>query len=242
MSGQILQSRATLSAAWAGRSCLATRPWPARRTSALHRRYTAPVHSLEKYSPEVVESDWYSWWQQRGLFKPISSEGTNNVEEFSMLLPPPNVTGALHIGHALTLSIQDSVARWNRMHGRSVNWVPGTDHAGISLQMVVENKLERETGKTRHDLGRQAFVDTVWAWKQEHGDRIKRQTTSLGASLNWDQEYFTMDSRHSQLVCDAFIRLYDDGLIYRDTKMVSWSCALQSVISDIEVVYKSRDM
>ncbi|KAJ2743080.1 hypothetical protein GGI20_004018 [Coemansia sp. BCRC 34301] len=203
--------------------------------SVLQRRYTAPIHKLDKYNPEVVESDWYDWWQQRGLFKPKDVDSASSAKEFSMLLPPPNVTGVLHIGHALTLSIQDSVARWNRMHGRSVNWVPGTDHAGISLQTVVESKLKREEGKTRHDLGRQAFVDTVWKWKQEHGDRIKRQTTCLGASLNWDQEYFTMDPPHSKLVRDAFIRLYDDGLIYRDTKIVSWSCALQSVISDIEV-------
>ncbi|KAJ2356434.1 hypothetical protein GGF43_002080 [Coemansia sp. RSA 2618] len=152
-----------------------------------------------------------------------------------MLLPPPNVTGVLHIGHALTLSIQDAIARWNRMHGRSVNWVPGTDHAGISMQSVVEKKLERETQQTRHDLGREAFVGEVWKWKHQYGDRIKQQTTRIGASLNWDGEYFTMDPRHSQVVRDAFIRLYDDGLVYRATKMVNWSCALQSVISDIEI-------
>ncbi|KAJ1958715.1 hypothetical protein GGI12_004666, partial [Dipsacomyces acuminosporus] len=152
-----------------------------------------------------------------------------------MLLPPPNVTGVLHIGHALTLSIQDAMARWNRMHGRSVNWVPGTDHAGISTQTVVERKLRRETGQTRHDLGREAFISKVWEWKQAHGNQIKRQTMSIGASLNWDQEYFTMDEHHSKVVRDAFIRLHDEGLIYRDTKMVNWSCALQSVISDIEV-------
>ncbi|KAJ1997020.1 hypothetical protein H4R26_005982, partial [Coemansia thaxteri] len=152
-----------------------------------------------------------------------------------MLLPPPNVTGVLHIGHALTLSIQDAIARWNRMHGRNVNWVPGTDHAGISTQTVVEKRLHRETGQTRHEVGREAFVAKVWEWKQAHGDQIRQQTTRLGASLNWDQEYFTMDPRHSQLVRDAFIRLYEDGLVYRATKMVNWSCALQSVISDIEV-------
>ncbi|KAJ2835352.1 hypothetical protein J3B01_003577 [Coemansia erecta] len=194
------------------------------------RAYAAPVHKFEKYEPKVVESDWYAWWQKRGLFAP---KRTDNM--FTMLLPPPNVTGVLHIGHALTLSIQDAIARWNRMHGRSVNWVPGTDHAGISMQSVVEKKLKRETGQTRHDLGREAFVDEVWKWKQQHGDRIKQQTTRIGASLNWAEEYFTMDPQHSQVVRDAFIRLYDDGLVYRTTKMVNWSCALQSVISDIEV-------
>ncbi|KAJ1853645.1 hypothetical protein LPJ76_004623 [Coemansia sp. RSA 638] len=194
------------------------------------RAYAAPVHKFEKYEPKVVESDWYAWWEKRGLFAPKRTDS-----EFTMLLPPPNVTGVLHIGHALTLSIQDAIARWNRMHGRSVNWVPGTDHAGISMQSVVEKKLKRETGQTRHDLGREAFVDEVWKWKQQHGDRIKQQTTRIGASLNWAEEYFTMDPQHSQVVRDAFIRLYDDGLVYRTTKMVNWSCALQSVISDIEV-------
>ncbi|KAJ2686230.1 hypothetical protein H4R19_006730 [Coemansia spiralis] len=195
------------------------------------RWYAAPVHDFEKYNPEAVERDWYEWWQRRGLFQPKKGA----ADEFSMLLPPPNVTGILHIGHALTLSIQDAVARWNRMHGRSVNWVPGTDHAGISMQSVVEKQLVRETGQTRHDLGRDAFVDQVWKWKLEHGSRIKEQTVRIGASLNWDAEFFTMDPKHSQVVRDAFIRLYDAGLIYRATKMVNWSCALQSVISDIEV-------
>ncbi|KAJ1942952.1 hypothetical protein EC988_006360, partial [Linderina pennispora] len=199
------------------------------------RWMSAPVHQFEKYDPAVVERDWYEWWQQRGLFKPQPSGLSAAVQdEFKMLLPPPNITGVLHIGHALTLSIQDSMARWHRMHGRSVNWVPGTDHAGISTQTVVEKKLNREHGLTRHDLGRESFIEKVWEWKKAHGDKIKEQTTSIGASLNWDQEYFTMDAEHSKVVRDAFIRLFDEGLVYRDTKMVNWSCALQSVISDIE--------
>ncbi|KAJ2355665.1 hypothetical protein H4S01_006846, partial [Coemansia sp. RSA 2610] len=173
-----------------------------------------PIHNFEKYDPKIVERDWYEWWQQRGLFKP-----TPSGDKFTMLLPPPNVTGALHIGHALTLSIQDAIARWNRMHGRSVNWVPGTDHAGISLQSVVEKRIKRESGLTRHDLGRDAFIEKVWAWKRQYGDRIKHQTARIGASLNWSEEYFTMDPQHSQVVRDAFIRLYDDGLVYRATKM-----------------------
>ncbi|KAJ2621190.1 hypothetical protein GGI26_004359 [Coemansia sp. RSA 1358] len=204
------------------------------------RWYAAPVHKFEKYDPAVVESDWYDWWQKRGLFKPRDSSDGGHIEttrsnEFSMLLPPPNVTGVLHIGHGLTLSIQDAIARWNRMHGRSVNWVPGTDHAGISLQSVVEKSLRRESGLTKYDLGREAFLKRAWACKNDHGDQIKQQTMKVGASLNWDQEYFTMDPQHSKVVQDAFIRLYEDGLIYRATKMVNWSCALQSVISDIEV-------
>ncbi|KAJ2659791.1 hypothetical protein IWW48_003306 [Coemansia sp. RSA 1200] len=197
------------------------------------------MHKFEKYDPSVIESDWYEWWQKQGLFKPSEKDAqcTSRIDsgDFSMLLPPPNVTGVLHIGHALTLSIQDAIARWNRMNGRSVNWVPGTDHAGISLQSVVEKRLKREFGKTRHDLGRKEFLDLVWEYKRNHGDQIKKQTMRIGASLNWDSEYFTMDAPHSQTVRDAFIRLYDDGLVYRATKMVNWSCALQSVISDIEV-------
>ncbi|KAJ1863023.1 hypothetical protein LPJ73_000625 [Coemansia sp. RSA 2703] len=190
-----------------------------------------PVHKLEKYSAKDVEADWYQWWQRRGLFKPKP-----NMEQFSMLLPPPNVTGVLHIGHALTLSIQDSIARWNRMHGRSVNWVPGTDHAGISTQSVVERMLMRKTNLTRHEVGREYFIEKVWEWKNEHGPKIMMQTRNIGASVDWDQEYFTMDDKHSQVVRDAFIQLFDDGMVYRDTKMVNWSCALQSVISDIEAI------
>ncbi|KAJ2808784.1 hypothetical protein H4R20_000642 [Coemansia guatemalensis] len=199
------------------------------------RGYVAPVHTFEKYCPETVESDWYEWWQRRGLFMPKQSKGMDVDDKFTMLLPPPNVTGVLHIGHALTLSIQDALARWSRMHGKSVNWVPGADHAGISMQSVVEKKLWRDSRKSRHDLGREQFSHEAWKWLQVHGSRIKEQTVRLGASLNWEEEYFTMDSQHSQVVCEAFIRLYDAGLIYRDTKMVNWSCALQSVISDIEV-------
>ncbi|KAJ1900702.1 hypothetical protein LPJ66_001297 [Kickxella alabastrina] len=167
---------------------------------------TAPVHKFEKYCPKIVESDWYDWWLKRGLFKPTSTSTATkgaSTKDFSMLLPPPNVTGVLHIGHALTLSIQDAIARWNRMHGLSVNWVPGTDHAGISMQSVVEKKLLRESGLSRHDLGRQAFIDKVWQWKREHGETIKMQTRSIGASVDWSQEYFTMDEGHSRVITPA---------------------------------------
>ncbi|KAJ2079476.1 hypothetical protein H4R24_003744 [Coemansia sp. RSA 988] len=199
------------------------------------REYVAPVHKFEKYCPETIESDWYEWWLRRGLFMPKQSKGMDVDDKFTMLLPPPNVTGVLHIGHALTLSIQDAFARWCRMHGKSVNWVPGSDHAGISMQSVVEKKLWRDLRQSRHDLGREQFSREAWRWLQVHGSRIKEQTMRLGASVNWEEEYFTMDSQHSRVVREAFIRLYDAGLIYRDTKIVNWSCALQSVISDIEV-------
>ncbi|KAJ1721132.1 hypothetical protein LPJ53_004317 [Coemansia erecta] len=204
-------------------------------SSGCSRSKPAPVHKFEQYSPKVVEADWYDWWQRRGLFKPKP-----NTDQFSMLLPPPNVTGVLHIGHALTLSIQDAIARWNRMHGRSVNWVPGTDHAGISTQSVVEKQLMRKTRLTRHEVGREYFTDMVWEWKQKHGQKIMMQTRRIGASVDWDQEYFTMDDKHSQVVRDAFIQLFDDGMVYRDTRMVNWSCAVQSVISDIEAMETTR--
>ncbi|KAJ2858952.1 hypothetical protein FB639_005854, partial [Coemansia asiatica] len=151
--------------------------------SPFARRYATtppPVHKFEKYKPETVESDWYEWWQKKGLFKPNKASDQKDQQMFSMLLPPPNVTGVLHIGHALTLTIQDSIARWNRMQGRTVNWVPGTDHAGISMQSVVEKKLLRETGQSRHDLGREKFVGKVWEWKKEHGETIKMQTCKMG--------------------------------------------------------------
>ncbi|KAJ2609765.1 hypothetical protein H4S08_003908 [Coemansia sp. RSA 1365] len=209
-----------------------TKHW---RIAIERREYVAPVHAFKKYCPETVEGDWYEWWQERGLFKPKQPNSMDADDKFTMLLPPPNVTGVLHIGHALTLSIQDAIARWNRMNGKSVNWVPGTDHAGISMQSVVEKKLWRDLRKSRHEMGREQFSQEAWKWLQVHGGRIKEQTMRLGASLNWEEEYFTMDSQHSQVVREAFIRLYDAGLIYRDTKMVNWSCTLQSVISDIEV-------
>lgn len=155
-----------------------------------------------------------------------------------MLTPPPNVTGYLHIGHALTASIQDSIIRWRRMRGESVSWVPGMDHAGISTQTVVEKKLMREKKQTRHDLGRAAFIEQIWDWKELHGDRITGQLRRLGASMDWDQSFFTLDDTRSQAVKSAFIQLFKDGLVYRDTRLVNWCCALETVISDIEVDYE----
>ncbi|KAF9425727.1 hypothetical protein BGZ94_007283 [Podila epigama] len=155
-----------------------------------------------------------------------------------MLTPPPNVTGYLHIGHALTASIQDSIIRWRRMKGESVSWIPGMDHAGISTQTVVEKKLMREKKLTRHDLGRPAFIDQIWEWKELHGDKINGQLRRLGASMDWDREFFTLDDTRSKAVKSAFIQLFKDGQVYRDTRLVNWCCALETVISDIEVDYE----
>ncbi|KAI8638523.1 hypothetical protein BD408DRAFT_453612 [Parasitella parasitica] len=155
-----------------------------------------------------------------------------------MITPPPNVTGSLHIGHALTFSIQDAIVRWKRMNGYDAKWIPGTDHAGIGTQSVVEKMIMKERGLTRHDMGRPAFVKEIWKWKEKYGNHILHQMRRMGASLDWDSEFFTMDRDRYEAVENAFIRLYNDGLIYRDTRLVNWCCALETVISDIEVDYK----
>lgn len=150
-------------------------------------------------------------------------------------IPPPNVTGALHIGHALTNAVQDTLVRWNRMRGITTLWNPGTDHAGIATQVVVEKKIKREQGLSRHDLGREAFVKEVWKWKEQYGDRIYSQLRRLGSTYDWDRACFTMDDKLSFAVQEAFIRLREKGVIYRSTRLVNWSCTLKSAISDLEV-------
>eukprot|EP00607_Mallomonas_marina_P004904 CAMPEP_0182437452 /NCGR_PEP_ID=MMETSP1167-20130531/85058_1 /TAXON_ID=2988 /ORGANISM="Mallomonas Sp, Strain CCMP3275" /LENGTH=632 /DNA_ID=CAMNT_0024630381 /DNA_START=416 /DNA_END=2311 /DNA_ORIENTATION=- len=158
-------------------------------------------------------------------------------EKFVMVIPPPNVTGNLHLGHALTDSIEDTLARWHRMNGKVTLWVPGTDHAGIATQTVVEKRLKKEEGLLRHDLGREKFIQRVWDWKETYATNIRGQIERLGASVDWTREAFTMDSNLSRAVTEAFVRFYDDGLLYRDTRLINWSCALQSAISEIEVDY-----
>ncbi|POM60207.1 Valyl-tRNA synthetase [Phytophthora palmivora] len=152
-----------------------------------------------------------------------------------MILPPPNVTGALHIGHALTITIQDAIARWHRMRGFEVRWLPGLDHAGIATQSVVERKLQKEKGLSRYDLGREAFVNQVWQWNEQYGGKIMNQIDHLGAIVKKDEPYFTLDDKRSEAVVDAFVKLYDKGLIYRRRRMVNWCPTLQTAISDIEV-------
>uniref|UniRef100_A0A8B9RRL8 valine--tRNA ligase n=1 Tax=Accipiter nisus TaxID=211598 RepID=A0A8B9RRL8_9AVES len=191
----------------------------------------------ESYSPQYVEAAWYSWWERQGFFKPEYgvSAGPNPRGVFMMCVPPPNVTGSLHLGHALTSAIQDSLARWHRMRGATTLWNPGCDHAGIATQVVVERRLWRQRGLTRHQLGREEFLREVWRWKDEKGDRIYQQLRRLGASMDWDRACFTMDPKMCRAVREAFVRLHESGLIYRSTRLVHWSCALNSAISDIEV-------
>ncbi|OVA16157.1 Aminoacyl-tRNA synthetase [Macleaya cordata] len=188
----------------------------------------------KQYSPAAVEKSWYAWWEKSGFFV---ADASSSKPPFVIVLPPPNVTGALHIGHGLTAAIQDTIIRWRRMSGYNVLWVPGMDHAGIATQVVVEKMLMRESKLTRHDLGRERFVSEVWKWKNEYGGTILNQERRLGASLDWSRECFTMDEKRSKAVTEAFVRLYRGGLIYRDHRLVNWDCILRTAISDIEVDY-----
>uniref|UniRef100_A0A8C6U9V9 Valine--tRNA ligase, mitochondrial n=1 Tax=Neogobius melanostomus TaxID=47308 RepID=A0A8C6U9V9_9GOBI len=189
------------------------------------------------YSPDYVESSWYQWWEKEGFFRPEQHDSLPHAVErtFSMCIPPPNVTGTLHLGHALTVAVEDALVRWRRMQGHRVLWLPGCDHAGIATQTVVERKLLRESGRRRQDMGRDEFLQEVWMWKNEKGEEIYSQLRRMGASLDWTRACFTMDPGFSRAVTEAFVRLCDSGLIYRSEALINWSCALQSAISDIEV-------
>ncbi|XP_047134563.1 valine--tRNA ligase isoform X1 [Hydra vulgaris] len=188
----------------------------------------------DAYSPLYVESCWYSWWEKKGFFKPEYNKSAHQGR-FVIVIPPPNVTGNLHLGHGLTNSIEDCITRWHRMNGRTALWVPGCDHAGIATQVVVERKLKKDLNISRHDLGRDKFIEKVWEWKNTKGDRIYHQMRKMGISVDWDRVSFTMDEKLSTAVKEAFVRLHDKKLIYRSNRLVNWSCALNSAISDIEV-------
>ncbi|XP_039003140.1 valine--tRNA ligase, mitochondrial 1-like [Hibiscus syriacus] len=188
----------------------------------------------KQYIPAAVEKSWYAWWEKSSFFH---ADANSSKPPFVIVFPPPNVTGALHIGHALTGAIEDTIIRWRRMSGYNTLWVPGMDHAGIATQVVVEKKLMRERRLTRHDVGREEFVNEVWKWKDEYGGTILRQLRRMGASLDWSRECFTMDEKRSKAVTEAFNRLYKEGLIYRDLRLVNWDCVLRTAISDIEVNY-----
>uniref|UniRef100_A0A7S1CA53 valine--tRNA ligase n=1 Tax=Bicosoecida sp. CB-2014 TaxID=1486930 RepID=A0A7S1CA53_9STRA len=197
------------------------------------------VDMLDAYHPQAVEAAWQDWWEASGFYRGDAEAAAAAGEEgrFVMMIPPPNVTGSLHLGHALTTAIEDCLTRWHRMSGRPCLWLPGTDHAGIATQVVVEKKLKKERNITRHDLGREAFISEVWKWKESYGNRITTQLRHLGASVDWSREAFTMDDNLSVAVKEAFVRLTEEGLIYRDTRLVNWSSTLKTAISDIEVDY-----
>ncbi|CCH60040.1 hypothetical protein TBLA_0C02290 [Henningerozyma blattae CBS 6284] len=196
------------------------------------------THSDAKsYSPKHIEANWYDWWEKSGMFKPqFKSNGTALDEGvFSILTPPPNITGVLHIGHALTLTLEDTLIRYNRMKGKTVLFLPGFDHAGIATQAVVEKRIYAKEQKTRHDFSRDDFVELVRDWSKRHHDIIKGQFKRMGASFDWSREAFTLDEKRSTAVIEAFVRLHDEGIIYRASRMVNWSSNLNTVISDLEV-------
>jgi valyl-tRNA synthetase len=182
------------------------------------------------YDPKAIEQKWYQHWEQQGFFSP-SGKG----ESYCIMIPPPNVTGTLHMGHAFQDTIMDALIRYHRMCGRNTLWQPGTDHAGIATQMVVERQLNAE-GKTRHDLGREDFTRRVWKWKEESGGAITQQLRRMGASVDWSRERFTMDEGLSRAVREVFVRLYNDDLIYRGKRLVNWDPVLHTAVSDLEVV------
>ncbi|MFN8496600.1 MAG: valine--tRNA ligase [Anaerolineae bacterium] len=192
------------------------------------------------YDPHAVEEPLYQWWEENGYFKPetqvAAGQSSWDAPTFTIGMPPPNVTGALHIGHAMTATVEDIMTRYHRMRGDLTLWVPGSDHAGIATQAVVERRLADE-GLTRHDLGREKFVARVWQWKELYHRRITDQHRRLGVSVDWERERFTMDEGLSRAVLTAFIRLYNKGLIYRGDYLVNWCPRCLSVISDLEVLH-----
>ena len=196
---------------------------------------SAPIP--DRYEPAAVEERWYPEWEERGYFR-IAPDSPKTP--YCIVIPPPNVTGALHMGHAFTFTLQDVLIRMKRMDGFDTLWQPGTDHAGIATQVVVERQLADE-GKTKDDLGREAFVARVWKWKEESGGTIIRQLKRLGASCDWSRLRFTMDEGLSRAVREVFVRLYDEGLIYRDDYIVNWCPRCQTVLSDLEVEREERD-
>jgi valyl-tRNA synthetase len=188
------------------------------------------------YEPQAVEVKWYRRWEEEGYFH---ADVNADKPPYSIVIPPPNVTGALHMGHALNNTLQDILCRWKRMTGHNVLWMPGTDHAGIATQNVVERQLAA-AGTSRHELGRDAFIERVWQWKAESGGQIIGQLKRLGASCDWERERFTMDEGLSRAVREVFVRLYEEGLIYRDNRLINWCPRCHTALSDIEVEHEEK--
>jgi valyl-tRNA synthetase len=189
------------------------------------------------YDPQSIEQSWYQTWESKNYFAPTHAEGS---KPYCIMIPPPNITGSLHMGHAFQDTIMDILIRYHRMCGDNTLWQAGTDHAGIATQMVVERQLEAD-GKTRHDLGRNAFTEKVWQWKSESGGTITRQLRRMGTSLNWSNERFTMDDGMSDAVREVFIKLYEEGLIYRGKRLVNWDTVLHTAVSDLEVLSEEEN-
>jgi len=193
-----------------------------------------PTQIEKVYEPQRFEPAWAQWWIEKGIFK---ASAKNTGRTFSIVIPPPNVTGVLHMGHMLNHTEHDVVVRWHRMLGFNTLWLPGTDHAGIATQMVVERQLKEE-GISRLDLGREKFEERVWKWKCQSGGTIKKQMIRLGTSCDWSRERFTLDEGLSRAVRETFVRLYEKDLIYRGEYMVNWCPSCQTAISDLETVHE----
>ncbi len=194
--------------------------------------------NLTTYNPKEIEQQWYTYWEEKGYFH---EEVDTNKEPFSIVLPPPNVTGQLHMGHALDNTLQDILIRTKRMQGYNVLWMPGTDHAGIATQVKVEENIMKTEGKSRHDLGREEFLKRVWEWKQEYGNTIVKQIRSLGASCDWTRERFTLDEGYHEAVLKVFVELYEKGLIYRGERITNWCPNCLTALSDIEVEHEDEN-
>ena len=194
--------------------------------------------NLTTYNPKEIEQQWYTYWEEKGYFH---EEVDTNKEPFSIVLPPPNVTGQLHMGHALDNTLQDILIRTKRMQGYNVLWMPGTDHAGIATQVKVEENIMKTEGKSRHDLGREEFLKRVWEWKQEYGSTIVKQIRSLGASCDWTRERFTLDEGYQAAVLKVFVALYEKGLIYRGERITNWCPNCLTALSDIEVEHEDEN-
>ena len=199
-----------------------------------------PTELPKAYDPALIEQKWATYWVQQHLFDtPDNTPADSATKAFVQLLPPPNVTGRLHMGHMLNQTEMDILARWHRMSGETSLWVPGTDHAGIATQMMVERQLLSE-GTSRKEVGREAFLNRVWQWKAQYGSAITDQMKRLGASVDWSREYFTMSEPLSDAVTEAFVRLYEQGLIYRGSYIVNWDPVQQTAVSDLEVEHKDQ--
>ena len=210
-------------------------------TSASPQPQTETDELPKSFEPAAIEARWYPLWEQRGDFKAgVHVQGPDNGRAFTIQLPPPNVTGTLHMGHAFNQTIMDGLTRYHRMRGFDTLWIPGTDHAGIATQIVVERQLDAQK-VSRHDLGRDKFVEKVWEWKQHSGGTITGQMRRLGTSPDWTREYFTMNEDMSRGVAEVFTRLYEQGLIYRGKRLVNWDPKLLTAVSDLEVVSEEED-
>ncbi len=206
------------------------------------------LNSLSKsFEPAALEAHWGPEWEKRGYGnagyrgtgKP-SAEAAAAGHNFAIQLPPPNVTGTLHMGHAFNQTIMDSLTRYYRMKGANTAWIPGTDHAGIATQIVVERQLQAQ-GVSRYDLGRDEFTKKIWEWKEKSGNTITTQMRRMGDTVDWSREYFTMDDKLSKVVTETFVKLYEQGLIYRGKRLVNWDPVLQSAVSDLEVESQEKD-